>query len=71
MRRAEMKNLPTTTKALRGLRVKLDGFASNENGAVAIEYALIASLISALVITQFEPVRVAVSNIFTTIANAV
>jgi pilus assembly protein Flp/PilA len=44
-------------------------FAANESGAIAIEYALIASLIAVFIITAVQTVGTKVSTVFTVIGN--
>ena len=46
------------------------GFASNPAGATAIEYALIAALISLVIIGGLDSVRTQLSALFVTIAAA-
>lgn len=48
----------------------LSAFCQDEEGASAIEYALIAAIIAVALITFLTPVRTALGNIFTTISNA-
>ncbi len=44
-------------------------FAHDDSGATAIEYALIASLISVFIITALQLVGTKVSTVFTEIGN--
>jgi pilus assembly protein Flp/PilA len=46
------------------------GFARNQSGATAIEYGLIAGLISVVIIAAVTAVGVNLSSKFNTIANA-
>jgi len=45
-------------------------FIRNEDGATAIEYALIASLIAVAIITAVQTVGTKVSTVFTEVGNA-
>ena len=45
-------------------------FIRNEDGATAIEYALIASLIAVVIITAVQTVGTKVSTVFTEVGNA-
>ncbi len=45
-------------------------FIRNEDGATAIEYALIASLIAVAVITAVQTVGTKVSTVFTEVGNS-
>ena len=71
-----MSNKPTARKInfFTELREHAEAFSKlsrDESGAVVIEYALIASLISAALISTLEPLRVAVGAIFGRISAAV
>ncbi len=52
------------------MRRLITNFISNESGATAIEYGLIAGLIGVVVITAVTAVGTKVSNQFKTIGNA-
>ncbi len=52
------------------MRRIITNFISNESGATAIEYGLIAGLIGVVVITAVTAVGTKVSNQFKTIGNA-
>jgi len=45
-------------------------FLANEDGATAVEYALIGALISAALITVMSPVKASLLKTFETVANA-
>jgi len=45
-------------------------FIRNEDGATAIEYALIASLIAVVIITAVQTVGTKVSTVFTEVGNS-
>ncbi len=45
-------------------------FIRNEDGATAIEYALIASLIAVAIITAVQTVGTKVSTVFTEVGNS-
>jgi pilus assembly protein Flp/PilA len=47
----------------------MKNFVTNESGATAIEYALIASLIAVFIITAVSTVGTKVSTVFTEIGN--
>jgi pilus assembly protein Flp/PilA len=49
---------------------KLMNFIKNESGATAIEYGLIAGLISVVIITAVTTVGTKVSNTFNKVGNA-
>jgi pilus assembly protein Flp/PilA len=48
----------------------IKNFVSNDSGATAIEYALIASLIAVFIITAVQTVGTKVSTVFTEVGNA-
>jgi pilus assembly protein Flp/PilA len=48
----------------------LTRFLSNEDGATAIEYALIASLIAVFIVTAVQVVGTQVSTVFTEVGTA-
>ena len=48
----------------------LNQFLRNEDGATAIEYALIASLIAIFIVAAVELVGTQVSTVFTEVGNA-
>jgi pilus assembly protein Flp/PilA len=50
------------------MRLLLKRFAANVGGATAIEYALIASLISILIVTAVTTIGTKLSSIFTTVS---
>lgn len=51
------------------MKIILSRFASDESGATAIEYGLIAALISVAIITALTTIGTKLSNTFTTVAN--
>lgn len=48
----------------------LSRFLSDESGATAIEYALIASLVAVAIITALQTVGTKVSTVFTEVGDA-
>jgi pilus assembly protein Flp/PilA len=50
---------------------KVRGFFSSESGATAIEYGLIAALISVVIIASITAVGSALTHTFTAVASAV
>jgi pilus assembly protein Flp/PilA len=49
---------------------RVQNFLSDESGATAIEYALIASLIAVFIITALQYVGTQVSTVFTEVGNS-
>lgn len=49
----------------------LKEFASDESGATAIEYGLIAALVAVVAILGLESLGTAVNGVFTTAGNAI
>ena len=52
------------------MKAKVSAFLSDESGATAIEYALIAALIAVAAIAAFSLVGSSLSTTFTNIANS-
>ena len=52
------------------MRKLVQRFARDESGATAIEYGLIAALISVVIITAVTSVGTSLTGIFTTVAGA-
>jgi pilus assembly protein Flp/PilA len=50
--------------------IRFLGLLTDERGATAIEYALIASLISIAIVTAATTVGTTLTNTFSTVANA-
>jgi len=50
------------------MRSLLKRFAANDGGATAIEYTMIASLISVLIVTAVTTIGTSLSSIFTTVS---
>ncbi|WP_374655990.1 Flp family type IVb pilin [Phenylobacterium sp.] len=48
----------------------LKRFLADQAGATAVEYALIAGLITIILVSVMAPVKVALTNTFQTVANA-
>lgn len=55
---------------LQGVKQALVNFIRDEEGASAIEYVLIAAMVAVALVTFVTPIRTAVTNIFTSIQNA-
>ena len=53
------------------MREHINRFASNEEGATAIEYGLIAALIAVVIITAVQLVGTNLSTVFTSVSNSV
>jgi pilus assembly protein Flp/PilA len=45
-------------------------FRADQKGATAVEYALIAGLITVILVSVMAPVKVALTNTFQSVANA-
>lgn len=45
-------------------------FAASQKGTTAVEYALIAAMISVALVTAIGPVKIALTDTFQTVANA-
>lgn len=52
------------------LKQAVVNFIRDEEGASAIEYVLIAAMVAVALVTFVTPIRTAVTNIFTSIQNA-
>ena len=52
------------------IKSALVNFMRDEEGASAIEYALIAAMVAVALVAFITPIRTAVANIFTQIQNA-
>ncbi|WIM05767.1 MAG: Flp family type IVb pilin [Candidatus Nitricoxidivorans perseverans] len=52
------------------LKSRFVEFLKDEEGASAIEYALLAAMVAVVLVTFITPIRNAVSGIFTAIQNA-
>lgn len=52
------------------MKTKLLQFLRDEEGASAIEYALVAAMVAVALIAFVEPINTAIKNIFTSIQNA-
>jgi pilus assembly protein Flp/PilA len=50
------------------MRLLLKRFLADNGGATAIEYAMIASLISVLIVTAVTTIGTSLSSIFTTVS---
>ena len=50
------------------MRLLLERFVADDAGATAIEYAMIASLISVLIVTAVTTIGTSLSSIFTTVS---
>jgi pilus assembly protein Flp/PilA len=50
------------------MRLLLKRLMANDGGATAIEYAMIASLISVLIVTAVTTIGTSLSSIFTTVS---
>lgn len=50
------------------MRLLLKRFVAGDAGATAIEYAMIASLISVLIVTAVTTIGTSLSSIFTTVS---
>ena len=50
------------------MRLLLKRFVADDAGATAIEYAMIASLISVLIVTAVTTIGTSLSSIFTTVS---
>jgi pilus assembly protein Flp/PilA len=53
-----------------GMKVLLKRFFAHQSGATAIEYALMAAMISVVLIAAFGPVTTALTGALQTVANA-
>ena len=53
--------------SIQGLKNAVLGFIRDEEGASAIEYVLIAAMVAVALVTFVEPIRTAVTGIFTSI----
>jgi pilus assembly protein Flp/PilA len=69
-RSAETPSSADRTQAGERTMQTLSRFLNNEQGATAIEYALIASLIAVFIIAAVSLVGTQVSTVFTEIGNA-
>lgn len=52
------------------LKARLIEFIRDEEGASAIEYALVAAMVAVALVTFVEPIRTAVVGIFSSISSA-
>ena len=55
---------------MKDMKNKLVEFLQDEEGASAIEYALIAAMVAVALVTFITPIRTAVTTIFTRIQTA-
>jgi pilus assembly protein Flp/PilA len=55
---------------MKNIKEKLVEFYCDEEGASAIEYALIAAMVAVALVTFVTPIRDAVTAIFTSISNS-
>lgn len=55
---------------MQGVKQAVVNFIRDEEGASAIEYVLIAAMVAVALVTFVTPIRQAVTNIFTSILNA-
>jgi pilus assembly protein Flp/PilA len=56
--------------SISAIKKSLSEFYCDEEGASAIEYALIAAMVAVALVTFVTPIRTAITNIFTSIQTA-
>jgi pilus assembly protein Flp/PilA len=69
MKRSEARSLPPRNAERNCTMAILARFLNNQDGATAIEYALMASLIALFIIAAVQTVGTKVSTVFTEVGN--